>query len=60
VLEYTPEVRFPRLTTHFGPITPLFYAGLAFQCGQNFAASGFCALSCYPARQVVRAGQHGG
>jgi hypothetical protein len=58
--EHTPKVRFPRLTTHFGPITPLFCVGLAFRCGQNFAVSGLYALSCHPARQVARAGQHDG
>jgi hypothetical protein len=60
VLEHAPEVRFPHLTTHFGPITLLFCVGLAFRYGQNFAVSGLCALSCHPARQVARTGQHDG
>jgi len=60
VLKHTPKVRFPRLTTHFGSITPLFCVGWAFRCRQNFAVSGLCALSCHPARQVARAGEHDG
>ena len=45
VMEHTLKVRFPRLTTHFGSITLLFCADLAFWYGQNFVVSGLCALS---------------
>ncbi len=60
VLEHAPKVRFPCLTTHIGPITPLFCAGLAFRCGPNFAVSGLCALSGHSERRVARADQHDG
>ena len=35
VLEPAPKARFPCLTTHFGPITPLVCGAWAFRCGQN-------------------------
>jgi len=60
VLERVPKARFPCLTTHFGPITPLFGAGLAFRGRQNFAGSGLCALSGHSERRVARADQHDG
>ena len=53
VLEHAPKVRFPRLTTHFGSIPPLFCAGLAFRRGQNFAVSGLGALSGHSERRVA-------
>ena len=36
----------------------LFCVGLAFQCVQNFAVSGLCALSGLSERLVARACQH--
>jgi hypothetical protein len=60
VLEHAPKDRFLRLTTHFGPMTPLFCGSLAFRCEQNFAVSYLCALSGHSERRVARAGQHDG
>jgi hypothetical protein len=58
MLEHAPQVRLPRLTTHFGPMTLLVCAGVAFRCGRNFAVSRLCALSGRAERRVARAGEH--
>src|SRR5215813_2668959 len=56
------EARTPRslsrLTTHISSMTLLFCAGLGFQCGQNFAGSGLCALFCHLEPHGSRSDQH--
>jgi hypothetical protein len=58
VLEYAPQVRFTCLITHFVLFLPLLHSGLALRRAQNFAVSGFCALSCCWGRNVGSSDQH--